>query len=246
MRVRSCRGAARPAGPRAGRSRPADRGMKSAQSTSFVAGLADAGGDQLHRALEELRRAFDAHVIAVVEAAIVGSAGVPHPRADRAAAVGQLDLQVEIAVAVRPQLLLRGQKHLVDRLLMTQLIDKRRGMPRLSKLREIRLRSTRISAYARAAGADDRQIRSRQQRKTPASVCHPGPPGCPGILGTSEMHSPSHRHTSASCTATAKPPILEASPTAHKGRPRSLLAGRSRLAAKCRFALESAARRCGS
>ena len=38
-------------------------------------------------------------------------------------AVRQVDLQVEIAVAVGPQLFFRGQKDLIDRLLMSQLTD---------------------------------------------------------------------------------------------------------------------------
>ena len=92
------------------------RVMKSSGSTSLVRRLANAGGDQLDRALEELRRAFDAHVVAVLEVAIVLLAGVPHPGADRAAAVGQFDLQIQVAVAIGPQLLVGGQEDLVDRL----------------------------------------------------------------------------------------------------------------------------------
>ena len=87
-------------------------------------GAADAGGDQLDRALEQLRGAFDADVVAVLEAAKVVLAGVPHPGADRAAAIRQVDLQVEVAVAIGPQLFFGGQKDLIDRLLMSQLTDK--------------------------------------------------------------------------------------------------------------------------
>ena len=46
------------------------RGLKVVEIDFARRGLADAGGDQLDRALEQLRRAFDADVIAVVEAAV--------------------------------------------------------------------------------------------------------------------------------------------------------------------------------
>ena len=69
-------------------------------------------GDQLHVALEELRGAVDLHEVAILERAVVVLAGVPHPGVDRPAAVGQIDLQVEVAVAIRPQLLLGGEKDL--------------------------------------------------------------------------------------------------------------------------------------
>ena len=90
------------------------KGHEIGQFDFFRPGLANAGGDQLQRALIDLRGPFDADEIAVVEAAMVGLARVPHPRGKRAAAIGQLDLQIEIAVAVRPQLLLRGEENLID------------------------------------------------------------------------------------------------------------------------------------
>ncbi len=40
-------------------------------------GLANVGGDHLHRPLEELRAPLDQHVIAVLEGAVVSFAGVP-------------------------------------------------------------------------------------------------------------------------------------------------------------------------
>ncbi len=97
---------------------------------------ADAGGDQLDRALKELRRAFDADVVAVLEAAIILLAGVPHAGADRAAAVGQFDLQIEIAVAVGAQLLFGRQEDLIDGFLVSQLADVATRHRELSKYAE--------------------------------------------------------------------------------------------------------------
>ena len=91
-------------------------------------------GDQLHGPLEQLRGPFDADVVAVLEGLVDRLRGVPHPGADRAGAVGQIDLQVEVAVAIRAQLLIGGEEDLVDRLLMAELVDitarHRRGVPR--------------------------------------------------------------------------------------------------------------------
>ena len=60
------------------------------------------------------------HVVAVLERAVVVLAGVPQPRGDRAAAVGELQLQVQIAVAVRAELLIGGQEHLAHLLVVSQ------------------------------------------------------------------------------------------------------------------------------
>ena len=68
--------------------------------------------------------AVDQHEVAVLERPVVVLAGVPQPGVDRAAAVRQLDLQIEVAVAVRPQLLLGGQKHLLHVLVVGKLADK--------------------------------------------------------------------------------------------------------------------------
>ena len=64
--------------------------------------------------------AVDLHVVAVFERAVVVLAGVPQPGGDRAAAVGELQLQVQVAVAVRPQLLIGGQEHLAHLLVVGQ------------------------------------------------------------------------------------------------------------------------------
>ncbi len=88
-----------------------------------VPGLANVGGDQLDRSLVNLGRSFHADEISVVEVAVLRLAGVPHPGTDRTAAIAQFDLQVQIAVAVGAQLLLRCQEHLVDGFLVSELID---------------------------------------------------------------------------------------------------------------------------
>ena len=87
-------------------------------------GAADRVGDHLHVALEELRLAVDQHVVAVLERAVVVLAGVPEPRGDRAAAVGELELQVEVAVAIRAELLIGSQEHLAHMFVVGQLADK--------------------------------------------------------------------------------------------------------------------------
>ena len=97
-------------------------GAKSSALTSFGRSLCKPRGDQLHGPLEQLRRALDADVVAVLERLVDRLRGVPHPRADLAGAVGKLHLQIEVAVAIGPKLLLRDDKNLIDGLLMAQLI----------------------------------------------------------------------------------------------------------------------------
>ena len=60
-------------------------------------------------------------IVAVFERAVVVFAGVPQPGGDRAAAVGELELQVEVAVAVRAQLLVGGQEDLADLFVVAEL-----------------------------------------------------------------------------------------------------------------------------
>ena len=57
---------------------------------------------------------LDVDEVAVLEGAVVGIGRVPEPAGDGAAPVGEIDLQVELSVAVGPQLLVRGQEDLVD------------------------------------------------------------------------------------------------------------------------------------
>ncbi len=87
-------------------------------------GAADRVGDHLHVALEELRLALDQHEVAILEAAVVVLAGVPEPRGDRSAAVGELQLQVEVAVAVRAELLIGSHEDLAHVFVVGQLADK--------------------------------------------------------------------------------------------------------------------------
>ena len=84
-------------------------------------GPADAVDDQLHGALEQLGAAIHQDVVAVVEVLVVLFASIPQPRVDRTAAVGQLQLQVIVAVAVGPQVLIGGDKHLMDVFVMSKL-----------------------------------------------------------------------------------------------------------------------------
>jgi len=77
----------------------------------------------LQRTLEKLDFPFHEQIVADVEAAGLGLADVPQPGADRAGAVAQFDLQVGVAVAVRPELLVRDQVHFLDRLAVGQLLN---------------------------------------------------------------------------------------------------------------------------
>ncbi len=90
-------------------------------------GAADRARDELHVALEELRVALDVHVVAVFERAVVVLAGIPQPGCDRPAAVGKLQLQVEVAVAVWPQLLIGSQEHLADLFVVAELSRRNGG-----------------------------------------------------------------------------------------------------------------------
>ena len=115
--------------------RPQDLGQPRGHAVDFVGpqheeialvdfvrpGAADRAGDELHVALEELRVAVDLHVVAVFERAVVVLAGVPQPGGDRAAAVGELQLQIQVAVAVGAQLLFGGQEHLADLFVVAKL-----------------------------------------------------------------------------------------------------------------------------
>ena len=84
-------------------------------------------GDRLHRALEELRHAFDVDVIAVLERLVVALARVPLPARDRPGAVRQVELQEQVPLPVGPQLLVAGQEDLVELLVVLQLGDETTG-----------------------------------------------------------------------------------------------------------------------
>ncbi len=90
----------------------------------LVAGnLGQPRDDQLHGALEQLRRALRADVVAVLEGLVDRLRGVPHARPDLAGPIGEFHLQVKVAVAIGTQLLLGDHENLVDGILGTQLID---------------------------------------------------------------------------------------------------------------------------
>jgi hypothetical protein len=58
--------------------------------------------------------------VTVVERLELEVGSVPHATRNRAGSVGEFHLQVELAVAIGPQLLPRREKHLVDRPLRRQ------------------------------------------------------------------------------------------------------------------------------
>ncbi len=72
--------------------------------------------------MEDLGLAPDPEVVAGLERASQILGRVPEPRADAAGLVAKLQLQIKIALAVGPELLVGDQKHLVDRIAMGQLV----------------------------------------------------------------------------------------------------------------------------
>ena len=70
--------------------------------------------DDLQGALEELDLALDLQEIAFLEGAEQLLAGVPQAGADGAGAIAQLDLEIEVAVAVGPELFVADEKDLVE------------------------------------------------------------------------------------------------------------------------------------
>jgi hypothetical protein len=80
------------------------------------------GQDHLQGALEELHLALDEQEVADVERAEQVLAGVPQPGVHGPAAVADVELQVEVAVAVGPQLLVGHQEDFLDRLAVGQLL----------------------------------------------------------------------------------------------------------------------------
>ncbi len=80
-------------------------------------------GNHLQCAVVELRRGLHPHVFAIVETAVDLIVGIPQHGGHGAGAVGQTQLQIEIPVAIRAQLFVGDQKHLIDRFVFAQLID---------------------------------------------------------------------------------------------------------------------------
>src|SRR5262249_36938446 len=78
--------------------------------------------DHLQGALEELHLALNQQELADLERSEDGIAGIPHAGVDDARAVGEGHWQVEIAVAIGPQLLVVDEENLLDRIAVGQLI----------------------------------------------------------------------------------------------------------------------------
>ena len=108
--------------------KPIDIGRRQAHEIGHIdfigPRLANARRNQLQTTLIDLRRSLDAHQIAVFETAVISIAGVPHPRGNRPGPIGQFHLQIQISIPIRPQLLLRRQKNLIDIFLRSQITDK--------------------------------------------------------------------------------------------------------------------------
>ena len=80
----------------------------------------DVREDDLERALEDLGLAPDVQVVARLERPGQLLGGVPEPGADAAGLVAELELEVEVALAVGPELLVGDQEGLVDRISVGQ------------------------------------------------------------------------------------------------------------------------------
>ncbi len=83
----------------------------------------DVREDDLERALEDLRLAADPQVVARLERARQLLGRVPEPGPDAPRLVAELQLQVEVPLAIGPELLVGDQEDLVDRVPMSQLVD---------------------------------------------------------------------------------------------------------------------------
>ena len=80
------------------------------------------GEDDLERPLKNLGLAPDVQEVARLERASQVLGRVPEPGADAAGLVAQLQVQIEVALAIGPELLVGDQKRLVDRVAMGQLV----------------------------------------------------------------------------------------------------------------------------
>src|SRR5262249_9477376 len=80
--------------------------------------------DELERALEELHLALNEQEVAGLEGAELLVAGVPQAGVDGAGAVAQVGLDVQVAVAVGPQLLLNDEVDFLDGVAVGKLLDK--------------------------------------------------------------------------------------------------------------------------
>ncbi len=83
--------------------------------------------DELQRPLEELHLAPDEEEVAGLEGAELLVAGVPQAGVDGAGAVAEVGLDVQVAVAVGPQLLVDDEVDLLDGVAVGQLLDETAG-----------------------------------------------------------------------------------------------------------------------
>ena len=81
------------------------------------------GEDDLQRPWKDLGLAPDVQVIAWFEQASQVFGRVPESGTDGSGLVAQLEVQIKIALAIGPELLVGDQESLVDRVAMGQLID---------------------------------------------------------------------------------------------------------------------------
>ena len=97
-------------------------GRKSSGSIAVGSSDLDVREDDLERALEDLGLAPDVEVVARLERAGQALAGVPEPGADAAGLVAELQVEVEVALAVGPELLVGDEVGLVDRISVRKLV----------------------------------------------------------------------------------------------------------------------------
>jgi hypothetical protein len=95
--------------------------------------LLQSGQDDLQGPLEKLDLAAGADEVADVEGAEQRLAGVPEPGVDHPGAVAEVDLDIEVAVAVGPQLLVGDEVNIFDGLAVGQLGHIPSGHERLQK-----------------------------------------------------------------------------------------------------------------
>ena len=98
-------------------------GRNSSGSTRDASTDLEVGEDDLERPLEDLGLAPDVQVIARLERARQVLGRVPEPGPDAAGLVAQLQVQVEVPLAIGPELLVGDQEDLVDRVPVSQLVD---------------------------------------------------------------------------------------------------------------------------
>ena len=85
--------------------------------------LLDARDNDLQAALKELNFAFDLHVVARVETRAVLLDDVPHQAADRPRTIAKLREQIQVRVAVGPQLLFGQQVNFLNRVTVLEVAD---------------------------------------------------------------------------------------------------------------------------